>query len=126
MAEALGGDDQTVRHVLHAFNTPGLAALQPRSSAPPHTPHAVCDASRRERLRDVLHQTPRTFGKPARRWTLPRAAEVAYAEGLTARHVSGAAMRLALRQLGVRWTRAQQWITSPDPAYTRKKNSATA
>ena len=125
IAEALGCDDQTVRNVLHAFNTHGLAALQPKSSAPHHTPHAVFDASRRERLRDLLHQTPRTFGKPSSFWTLPLAAEVAYAEGITTRHVSGEAIRLALRQLGVRWRRAKQWITSPDPAYTRKKNNAT-
>jgi transposase len=126
IAEALGCDDQTVRNVLHAFNTQGLAALQPRSSAPHHTPHAVFDASRRDRLRDLLHQTPRTFGKPSSLWTLPLAAEVAYAEGITPRQVSGEAIRLALRRLGVRWQRAKQWITSPDPAYARKKNSATA
>jgi transposase len=126
IAEALGGNDQTVRNVLHAFNTHGLAALQPGSSAPHHTPHAVFDAPRRERLRDLLHQRPRTFGKPSSLWTLLLAAEVAYAEGITSRHVSGEAIRLALRQLGVRWQRAKQWITSPDPAYARKKNSATA
>jgi hypothetical protein len=88
-------------------------------------PHAVFDASRRDRLRDLLHQTPRTFGKPSSLWTLPLAAEVAYAEGITSRQVSGEAIRLALRQLGVRWERAKQWITSPDPAYARKKNSVT-
>ena len=126
IAEVLGCDDQTVRNVLHAFNTHGLAAVQPGSSAPHHTPHAVFDAPRRERLRDLLHQNPRTFGRPSSLWTLPLAAEVAYAEGITSRHVSGEAIRLALRRLGVRWQRAKQWISSPDPAYARKKNSATA
>jgi transposase len=125
IAEVLGCNDQTVRNVLHAFNTHGLAALPPGSSAPHHTPHAVFDAPRRERLRDLLHQTPRTFGKPSSLWTLPLAAEVAYAEGITSRQVSGEAIRLALRQLGVRWQRAKQWLTSPDPASARKKNSAT-
>jgi hypothetical protein len=126
IAETLGCDDQTVRNVLHAFNRHGLAALQVKSSAPHHTPHGVFDASRRERLRDLLHQSPRTFGKPTSLWTLPLAAEVAYAAGITPRQVSGEAIRLALRQLGVRWQRAKQWITSPDPAYARKKNGATA
>lgn len=54
------------------------------------------------------------------------AAEVSYAQGLTPRQVSGEAIRLALKRLGVRWKRAKHWITSPDPAYLRKKNGATA
>ena len=40
--------------------------------------------------------------------------------------VSGETIRTALAQLKVRWQRAKHWITSPDPAYARKKNSATA
>jgi len=28
--------------------------------------------------------------------------------------------------LGIRWQRAKQWITSPDPEYARKKGVATA
>jgi hypothetical protein len=46
---------------------------------------------------------------------------VAYTEGLTARRVSGEAIRRALARRGVRWQRAKHWITSPDPAYRRKK-----
>ena len=126
IAESLGCDDQTVRHAIHAFNGHGLAALRPGSSAPHHTPHAVFNTTRRERLRDLLHQSPRTFGQPTSLWTLPLAAEVAYAEGLLPRHVSGEAIRLALRRLGVSWRRAKRWITSPDPAYARKKTSGTA
>jgi hypothetical protein len=59
-------------------------------------------------------------------WTLTLAAEVSYAQGLTPRQVSGESIRLALKRLGVRWKRAKHWITSPDPAYLRKKNGATA
>ena len=123
IAEDLGCDDQTVRNAIHAFNTGGGTVLQPGSSAPRPTPHAVFDTSRRERLRDLLHQSPRTFGKPTSLWTLPLAAEVAYAEGITPRQVSGEAIRLALRRLGVSWRRAKRWITSPDPAYGRKKTA---
>jgi transposase len=126
IAVQLGCDDQTVRNAIHAFNTHGLAAVEPGSRAPRHTPHAVFDAPRREQLRDLLHQSPRTFGKPTSLWTLPLAAEVAYATGLLPRQGSGEAIRLALRRLGVSWRRAKRWITSPDPAYIRKKNSVTA
>jgi transposase len=126
IAEALGCDDQTVRNALQAFNTQGLAALTPRSSAPQRTPHAAFDPTRCEQLRAVLHQSPRRFGKPTSLWTLSLAAAVASAEGITPRPVSGETIRRALARLGVRWKRAKQWITSPDPAYARKKNSETA
>lgn len=125
IAEAVGCNDQTVRNGIHTFNTHGLAALTRRSSAPKRTPHAAFTAAQREQLRALLHQSPRTFGKATSLWTLALAAEVAYAEGLTARPVSGEAIRRALARLGGRWQRAKRWITSPDPAYVRKKNGAT-
>jgi transposase len=121
IGELLGCDDQTVRNAIHAFNTHGLRALTPRSSAPQRTPHAAFSATQCERLRTLLHQSPRIFGHPTSLWTLPLAATVAYAQRLTSRPVSGAALRRALARLGVRWQRAKDWITSPDPAYVRKK-----
>jgi transposase len=124
IARALRCNDQTVRNAIHTFNQCGIAALQPKSSQP-HRPQAIFDAQGRERLRAMLHHNPRTFGKPSSRWTLQLAAEVSFAQGITARQVSGEAIRLALKRLGVRWKRAKHWITSPDPAYARKKNDAT-
>lgn len=126
IAEQLGGDDQTVRNAIHGFNARGLTALRRGSSAPHHTPHAVFDSTRREQLPSLLHQSPRTFGKPTSVWTLRLVAEVAYAEGIIPRLVSGETIRHALAALKTRWKRAKHWITSPDPAYLRKKNSATA
>ncbi len=121
IADQLSCDDQTVRNAIMAFNQHGLAALQPGSSRPHHLPQAVFDAARREQLRDLLHQRPRSFGHPTSVWTLPLAAKVADAQGITPRAVSGEAIRLALKQLGFGWKRANHWITSPDPAYLRKK-----
>ena len=126
IGEALGCDDQTVRNVIYAFNAQGVTVLARRSSAPKRTPHAAFDAPRREQLRALLHQSPRTFGYPTSQWTLALAAEQAYAEGLTHRPISGESIRRALARLGVRWKRATHWITSPDPAYVRKKNGVTA
>jgi transposase len=117
--------DQTVRNALHAFHQRGLTALQPQSSRP-HTTSTIFDAGTCESLRALLHQSPRTFGKPTSRWTRQLAAEVSFAQGLTPRLVSDAAIRVALRRLGVSWKRAQHWLTSPDPAYARKKNGATS
>jgi transposase len=125
IAHHLGCDDQTVREVIHAFNATGLAALRPGSRRP-KTIHAAFDLPAAERLRALLHQSPRTFGKPTSLWTLDLAAEVSFAEGITAERVSGETIRLTLKRLDIRWQRAKQWITSPDPEYARKKVPATA
>ena len=126
IATLLGCDDQTVRNAIHAFNACGLAALRRGSSAPHRTPHAIFDSGRREQLRTLLHQSPRTFGKPTSLWTLDLAAEVSFEQGLTAERVSDETIRLTLKRLGIGWKRAKRWITSPDPEYARKKVPATA
>jgi transposase len=125
IAHGLRCTDQTVRNAIHAFHQRGLAVLRPQSSRP-HTLSTLFDAGACESLRALLHQSPRTFGKPTSRWTLALAAEVSFAQGLTPRLVSDETIRLALRRLGVTWKRAKHWITSPDPAYARKKNGATS
>jgi hypothetical protein len=117
--------DQTVGHAIHTFPQRGRAALQPQSSRP-HTLSLIFTAGTCAALRALLHQSPRTFGKPTSRWTLALAAEVSCAQGLTPRLVSDETIRLALRRLGVAWTRATPWITSPAPADRRKKTGATA
>jgi len=120
IARTLGCDAQTVRNIIKAFNCPGLDALK-RGSSRPHTIHATLDTSKVERLRDILHQSPREFGKPRSLWTLDLAAEVSYEQGITERQVSGEAIRQALVRLGLRWKRAKRWIESSDPEYQRKK-----
>jgi transposase len=124
IAHDLRCTDQTVRNTIHAFHQRGLAVLRPRSSRP-HSTSTLFDAKTCEALRALLHHSPRTFGKPTGRWTLAVAAEVSFAQGLTPRRVSDETIRLALRRLRVSWKRAKHWITSPDPAYGRKKNGAT-
>ncbi len=121
IARALGCNTQTVRNAIHAFNQSGLAALTEGSSRP-HRIAATFDADAAQRLRALLHQSPRTFGKPTSLWTLDLAAEICAAEGITAARVTGETIRVTLRRLGVRWQRAKHWITSPDPAYGRKKS----
>jgi transposase len=125
IAHHLGCDDQTVREAIHAFNAVGLDALQPGSRRP-HTIRAAFDASRAERLRALLHQSPRTFGQASSLWTLELAAQVSFEQGLTAERVSGETIRATLKRLGVGWKRAKRWLVSPDPAYARKKARATA
>ncbi len=121
IAQLIGASDQTVRNAIHDFHQRGLAALQPKSSRP-HTTHEVFDAQGGERLRALLHQSPRTFGKDTSIWTLDLAAEVSVTVGIASRPISGETVRNALSKLGVRWKRAKHWITSPDPDYIRKKS----
>ena len=124
IAEQLGCDDQTVLDALHAFNASGLASLQKKSSRA-HRTRLVFAPAQAERLRALLHRSPRDFGKPTSVWTLALAAEVSMAEEVVDTRVSGETIRQTLLRLGVNWERAKQWITSPDPAYARKKGGAT-
>jgi transposase len=114
---------QTVRNAIRAFNRRGLAALiagssRPKSAAP------VLDQAELERLRAILHQSPRTFGQARSTWTLALLAQVAHEQGLSAIVLSQETIRRALRRLEVGWKRAKRWLTSPDPAYAHKKAGA--
>ena len=121
IARLIGWSDQTERLAIHDFHQRGLAALQPKSSRP-HTTHEVFDEEGRQRLRALLHQRPRTFGKPTSIWTLDLAAEVSLTVGIASRPISGETIRHALRRLGIRWKRATHGITSPDPDSVRKNH----
>ncbi len=120
----LGCASQTVRDAIRAFAAEGLDCLRAKSHRP-RSARPTLDAGAAERLRAPLHRSPRDFGKPTSLWTLDLAAEVAFAEGLTPRMMSGESVRRALKRLGVGWRRAKTWITGPDSAYLRKKGRAT-
>ncbi len=125
IARSLGCGSQTVRNAIHTFNEGGLDALVAGSSRPRRT-QAAFDEKSAEAVRELLHRSPREFGRDSSLWTLEMAAQVSFEEGLTGRRVSGETIRATLlRLLGVRWQRAKRWITSPDPLYERKKGGAT-
>jgi transposase len=124
VAEAVGRSRQTVRNVIHAFHARGVASLE-RGSHRPKTARPELDEAKRAQLKELLHHSPRTFGKPTSLWTLEGVAEVACERGLTAGRVSGETVRRALKAMGTTWKRAKHWITSPDPLYALKKNAAT-
>jgi transposase len=124
IAADLGCDTDTALNAINAFNRAGLDALVAGSNVP-RTIERAFDAEAAERLRAMLHQSPRNFGKPSSLWTLELAAEVSFAQGITPERVSREAVRTAMQRLGVGWKRAKQWITSPDPEYARKKSPET-
>ena len=126
IAAQVGCDDQTVLDALHAFNAHGLPALRKGSSRPKRLRPAAFGPEQAAALRALLHRSPRRFGKPGSRWTLEWAAEVSFAQGLTATRVTGEPIRATLQRLGIGWKRAKHWITSPDPGYARNKGGVTA
>jgi transposase len=124
IADQLGCTDQAVRNAIHAFNAHGVKALTAGSTRPHHIERGFDDAAM-EQLREMLHQSPRKYGKSTSVWTLELAADVAFEQGLTSSRVAGETVRATLKRMGISWRRAKHWITSPDPAYLRKKNDAT-
>jgi transposase len=120
IAATVGFSGQAVRQVIHAFHHQGLGVLQRRLTAPPR-PAYCFDTPAAERLREILHQSPRSYGKETSVWTLELAADVAVEQGLTTWRVSDETVRATLARMGVRWQRAKHWISSPDPEYARKK-----
>ena len=124
IARQVGCCPSTARNVIAAFNGRGLASLA-AGSRRPKTAAPELDGAKRERLRDVLHQSPRAFGKPRSTWTLGLLAEVAHRLGLTREVVSTETVRRAVHKLGGGWKRAKDWITSPDPLYAQKKSGGT-
>jgi len=120
IAKTLRCAPQTVRNVLHAFAARGLACVR-RGSNVPVTVEPVLNAAKREQVRAILHQSPRTFGQSVSVWSLRRLAEVCHEQGLSETTLSCPTMLDAIVRLGVSWQRAKHWIVSPDPAYARKK-----
>ena len=125
IAHQLGCDDQTVRNVIQRFNAAGLAALHAGSSRP-HRLRTSFSQQGLERLQDLLHRSPRDFGKDRGLWTLDLAAQVSVEQGILSTLVSDESVRRALKRLGTNWKRAKHWITSPDPQYQLKKTHETA
>jgi transposase len=124
IAQSFGYVPNSIRHVLHAFNDQGLAALT-RKSNRPKSAQPLLHAEKRQQLRHLLEQSPRAFGKARSTWTLPLLAQVAHEQGLTKRLLDADTIGVAVKRLGLNWRRAQQRMARPDPGYGRKKSGAT-
>jgi len=124
IARSVGCDDQVVRNVIHGFNACGLDVLR-RGSSRPHRLRTSFTEEGLERLQDLLHRSPREFGKDRGTWTLELVAQVCLEQGIIAGPISDESVRRALKRLKTHWKRAKHWLTSPDPQYLRKKKLAT-
>ena len=70
IARNLGCNPQTVRNAIHKFNEEGLEETLRRGSNRPHTVNRAFDPERVEALREMLHRSPREFGKDSSLWTM--------------------------------------------------------
>jgi transposase len=114
----------TVHNALHAFEQEGVGCLAEKTRGPKDA-RPILDEAKADPLRGILHQSPRRFGKARSTWTLDLLADVAFEQELTPHRLSHEAVRQAVKRLGHGWKRAKTWITSPDPAYARKKKRGT-
>lgn len=120
IGEDLHCSGQAVRNAIRAFEREGLACLQENSHAR-HDQQSAFGEAERERLRELIRLSPRPFGHESSVWTLDLLAETCWSEGIASRSVTRDNVSLALRQMGIRWRRAKQWIRSPDEHYDHQK-----
>jgi len=121
IAQRVGYHRETVRLLIKAFNEKGVVVLKKGSQRPQNIQHAFSEENA-EKLKELIHRSPRDFEKPTGLWTLALLAEISFAQGLTEKEVSDETIRQTLKKLGVRWKRAKKWLSSPDPHYAHKKN----
>ena len=114
----------TVHNAIRAFAGEGVGCLAEKKHGPKDA-QPILDGANADALKGILHQSPRRFGKARSTWTLDLLADVSFEQGLTPRRLSHEAVRQAVKRLGHGWKRAKRWITSPDPAYARKKKPGT-
>jgi transposase len=74
-----------------------------------------------QRLQELVRQSPRLFGKKTSTWTLQLLADTCSEIGIADGRVSPVTVWETLKRMGVKWRRAELWMTSPDPRYAEKK-----
>jgi len=122
--ERIRQSDQQIRNVLHAFNDKGISCLTLQSRARTDDQRAYNDNAR-ERLREIIRQSPREYGYESSLWTLEMLAEVSHKKGLITYQVHKDTVSQTLMEMGINWSRAKHWISSPDENYSGKKSGET-
>lgn len=118
IADALEVCVNTVKNVRRWYTERGLKAALARK--PQARPSRLPRLDGR-RLQELAHQSPRIFGKKTSTWTLQLLADTCSEIGIVDGKVSTATVWQTLKRLGVKWRRAELWMTSPDPHYAEKK-----
>lgn len=109
-------DEETVRRWFARYLAEGVEGLSdaPRSGVPPKATPGY-----RERLLQAARCRPRALGLAFSLWTAARLAD--HLAELTGVRMSAPSVCRLLREGGMRLSRPQHTITSPDPEYALKK-----
>jgi transposase len=121
IASAIHCSDQCVREAIHAFNKEGLVCIKEKSHAR-HDQQTAFDSTGLERLKEIIHLSPRSFRHETSIWTLELLAQTCGGEAVTSRPVNEYSIGRALKEMGISWRRAKHWVRSPDEHYEWKKN----
>lgn len=124
IAQRLHCSDQCVRDAIRAFEQERLACLREKSRAR-HSPQASFDKAGRLWLKQVIRQSPRSFGYDSSLWTLDMLAQLAYRAGYIEQLVNPETVSRALAREKISWKRAKKRINSPDEHYSVKKSDET-
>mgnify|MGYP002065266253 CR=1 FL=1 len=124
IAAELHCSGQGVREVIHAFEREGVGCLHEKSHAR-WEPQSAFDEAGRDRLREVIRQSPRQFGHETSVWTLALLAETCHREGIASRPVNADNVGYVLREMGIDWRRVKHRIRSPDEHYEHRKKDET-
>jgi len=109
---------QTARTATKRFSDGGLQEALRKHSSRPKEIRVAFDWGRAERLREMLHRSPREFGKGTSLWIRALASEASFEQGISEEQVTAETVRATLSRMGLR---TRRWIISPDPQYARKK-----
>lgn len=117
IATLVRSSEQTVRNWIKRFNAEGIEGLKdrPRLSEP-----VKVTPEYHERLLAAVRRRPRALGRPYSLWTLQRLADFMAEE--TGIRLSHEGVRQVLGRSGIKMSRPQHTITSPDPEYALKKD----
>jgi hypothetical protein len=118
IADAYMVSVRTVERIRWRYAGRGLAAALARKPQERPSRRPVLDP---RRLQELVRQSPRSFGKKTSTWTLQLLADTCSEVGIAQGKVCDETVRRTLRRAGVKWRRAELWMTSPDPHYAAKK-----
>lgn len=125
IGQRVGRSGQTVRDVINAFNSQGIACIYPQAVGRQDDQRAFDDMAL-EKLRGLIICSPRDLGYETSLWTLELLADASYEQGLTTHRVHKDTVSETLMQMGLPWKRAKRTIHSPDPNYAGKKTTGLA
>jgi len=109
---------RTVENIRRRLVTEGFEIALSGKKRSAHTYERRLDGLR---LQELARQSPRNFGKKRSTWTLQLLADTCSEIGIADGKVSHETVRQTLKRMGVKFRRAELWMTSPDPHYAQKK-----